>query len=1357
MPHIFRLYQNPALTEGSQEAVVTKINCQLVNRKCVELQTEICFYINVDGHELTEDELECLMWVLSTPFQEDHLTTASIFKPEQTGLLVEIGPRLNFCTPFSTNCVSICQSVGLHRVTRVECSTRFLLNFEGEGSLLAEEEEKLVLALHDRMTQCRYMEPLTTFEQSVHADNIFEVDVIEKGREALEQANKDLGLAFDDWDLDYYTKMFVEKIKRNPTSVECFDLAQSNSEHSRHWFFKGHMVINGEELPDSLFSLIMSTQQHSNDNNVIKFNDNSSGIKGYTSKILTPKNSFIPGPFEVKDNVTRHIIFTAETHNFPTGVAPFPGATTGTGGRIRDVQSTGRGAHVVAGTAGYSFGNLLLPDYILPWEDPEEYPSNFASPAEIAVEASNGASDYGNKFGEPVLAGFARSFGQRLPGGERREYIKPIMFSGGIGTLDGQHVTKMKPSTDMEVVKVGGPVYRIGVGGGAASSVQVQGDNKVDLDFGAVQRGDAEMEQKLNRVIRACAEQGADNPICSIHDQGAGGNGNVLKEIVEPAGAVIWADKFQLGDPTISILELWGAEYQESNALLVQQKDEDNLQKLGQRERCPVCFVGTITGFREGKNIFNSLLFIQLQNFSRSCGSQAAGRLPVDLDLDCVLASMPRKVFNLTCSKPDLHPLILPSSLLVEEALARVLRLPSVASKRYLTNKVDRSVTGLVAQQQCVGPLHTPLADVAVVAISYFDTVGSATAIGEQPVKGLVDSACGARLSVAESLTNLVFARATALKDVKCSGNWMWAAKLPGEGAALVEACKAMCDVMKQLGIAVDGGKDSLSMAARTGSEVVKAPGMHEELLLARNTCGVNLCGCPDIRDTVTPDLKCPGGQGSLLWVTLGSGKHRLGGSALAQCFKQVGDEVPDLDDPSHLVIVFNIVQKLLTEHKLTAGHDVSDGGLITCVLEMAFAGNCGLTINVPSGMQAAGDAKSEDNALAVLFAEEVGLVLETRPEDAEVVCGEFSAAGITCHLIGSSCAVSSPAKPQIQISVGNNTVLTAAMTELRDIWEETSFVLERRQANVHCVQQEQEGLKNRCAPPYTLTFDPDAMLPITKTIESPPRVAIIREEGSNGDREMAAAFTFAGFEAWDVNMQDIMDQKVTLDAFRGVAFVGGFSYADVCGSAKGWAATVRFNSTVRDQLGQFKARSDTFSLGVCNGCQLMGLLGWVAPAGTAPEGEPLQGVFLDHNLSQRYESRFSTVRVASCPAIMLHGMEDTVFGMWVSHGEGRMVFKDRNISTHVKSKNLISLRFVGDDGQPCTVYPLNPNGSADGIAGLCSEDGRHLAMMPHPERCALAWQCPWMPPDMRAQLTYSPWIRMFRNAFKWCVDGELQ
>ncbi|KAK2168781.1 hypothetical protein LSH36_14g05035 [Paralvinella palmiformis] len=1307
--------------------------------------TELCFYVNVaeDVKGLSEKEELQLIWLLSTPFHQPvSQKTSFVIAEIPHEIFIEIGPRLNFSTAFSTNAVSICNSVGLTNINRIEVSRRYLVKLsqcEENGLPVSKSiENSLVDLLCDKMTQCRYEQPIESFDLSVITDDVYEVDILTEGQAALEKANKILGLAFDDWDLKYYTELFQNKVKRNPTSVECFDLAQSNSEHSRHWFFKGEMIIDGERQSESLFDLVMSTQDMSNKNNIISFSDNSSAIAGSDITFLRPTNSDQPSMIGT-DTKLRHIIFTAETHNFPTGVAPFPGATTGSGGRIRDVHATGRGAHVVAGTAGYCFGNLNIPGYDLPWEEKGfPYPSNFATPLEIAIEASNGASDYGNKFGEPIVTGFARSFGMKLLHGERREYIKPVMFSGGIGLMDDAAKRKQEAEIGMDVIKIGGPVYRIGVGGGAASSVQVQGDNSSELDFGAVQRGDAEMEQKLNRVIRACIEYKSHNPILSIHDQGAGGNGNVLKEITEPAGALIRASQFQLGDPTISILELWGAEYQENTAVLVSQLDRQLLKNVAKREKCPVCFVGEITGDKK----------IRLEDDRQPSypdEKKNKCRYPVDLNLELVLGKMPKKKFHLSRVVHQLQKLNLPQTLNVNEALERVLRLPSVGSKRYLTNKVDRSVTGLVAQQQCVGPLHTPLADVGVIALSHFTTMGGATAIGEQPIKGLVNPVYGARMTVGEALTNLVFAPITDLKDVKCSGNWMWPAKLPGEGALLYDTCAAMSEVMKELGVAVDGGKDSLSMAARVGSDTVKAPGTLVVSVYAL---------CTDITAILTPDLKCPRGKGVLLYVPLNCGQHRLGGSALAQCFKQIGDDSPNLDDASLFIRAYSVTQQLIKDKVLISGHDVSDGGLITCILEMAFAGNCGLTVDVPN---------KDSDLLGVLFAEELGLVLEADGSTLQSVLSAYGEHRVDCFTIG-TCQPS--ADNEVNISVNGQLVIKEKVSKLRDIWEDTSFHLEQYQVSPDCVTRERESLLQRSAPDYCLTFKPkqsDILRLCTQKQSTPhlyrlqlPQVAIIREEGSNGDREMAAAFMMAGFETWDVNMQDLAMESITLDRFQGLVFVGGFSYADVFGSAKGWAATLKFNQRLKSQFEAFYRRPNTFSLGVCNGCQLMALLGWIAstPDTQCAEEEIkpcTEGVHFTHNLSGRYESRFSTVRIGESPAMMLRGMAGSVLGIWVAHGEGRIVFKDPSILDRILDEQLAPIRYVDDDGRPTELYPMNPNGSPAGIAAVCSPDGRHLAMMPHPERCVLPWQWPWMPYDWKTSMTVSPWLQMFNNAFQWC------
>ncbi|XP_033820759.1 phosphoribosylformylglycinamidine synthase [Periophthalmus magnuspinnatus] len=1287
----------------------------------LSITTELCYNVELSGCEnLKDDQRQILLWLFCPPQQLQPLSDKSSLTEGSGAALVEMGPRLNFSTAWSTNAVSICQSVGLTNVSRIELSRRFLIKpLNPDDGNCEEDIKKLIESLYDSMTECIYPNPITSFAVEIKPQPVFEVDILAEGRAALEKANHDLGLAFDSWDLDYYTSMF-QRVKRNPTSVECFDLAQSNSEHSRHWFFRGRMLIDGQEKTDTLFSLIMDTQRHTNPNNIIKFCDNSSGIKGMELDFLYPKDPSQASLYETRKSL-RHVIFTAETHNFPTGVAPFSGATTGTGGRIRDVQSAGQGGHVIAGTTGYCFGNLHIPGYTLPWECTGigwDYPSSFASPLQVAIEASDGASDYGNKFGEPVLSGFARSFGMRLANGERREWIKPIMFSGGIGSIEDAHIKKQEAETGMEVVKIGGPVYRIGVGGGAASSVQVQGDNSSDRDLGAVQRGDAEMEQKMNRALRACLERSEGNPICSIHDQGAGGNGNVLKELSEPAGAVIYCSKFKKGDPTLSVLELWGAEYQESNAVLLRPSDKDFLERVCVREKCPVDFVGNITG--DGK--------ITLVDDEEEVNG---GRCPVDLQLEWVLGKMPQKEFKMERVSPKHKALVLPQELTVREALDRVLRLPAVASKRYLTNKVDRSVTGLVAQQQCVGPLHTPLADVAVVALSPFGLEGAATAIGEQPIKGLVNSAAGARMAVGEALTNLVFAKVTALKDVKCSGNWMWAAKLPGEGACLWDACRAMCEVMGQLGVAIDGGKDSLSMAARVGEETVKAPGA-----LVISAYAV----CPDITATVTPDLEDPDGKGVLLWIPLSPNHHRLGGSALAQCYSQLGDCSPDLDHPHLLSACFTTTQTLITDHLLSAGHDVSDGGLISCILEMAFAGNRGVEVALSS---------HGASMMELLFSEELGLVLEVSQNDIEIVCQRYTSAGVQCHQIGKTSGFGPNSK--VHVCVDGQEVLNESLSKLRGVWEDTSFQLECLQANELCVKQEEEGLSRRTQPYFKLSFDPSEMPTIEQLCEGLPRVAVVREEGSNGDREMSVSLFMAGFEVWDITMQDLCSGSLTLDPFKAAVFVGGFSYADVLGSAKGWAATVAYNPKAKAEFDHFRQRTDTLSLGVCNGCQLLALLGWVGKIDNNKDS----GVVLTHNKSGRFESRFVSVGIEKSQSVWLQGMEGSALGVWVAHGEGLMQFSSPEALEQLVSAGLAPLRYLDDAGHPTQEYPLNPNGSPLGIAGLCSSDSRHLAMMPHPERCTLEWQWPWAPRDFRTSLKPSPWLRMFNNAAAWCSNTQ--
>ncbi|KAK9795604.1 hypothetical protein WJX73_007566 [Symbiochloris irregularis] len=1312
---VFQLHRYPGLSASAATALLTK-GRQTVSQKLTEIVSEQCFNIAI-SQPLNAEETDKLSWLLRETFEPDMLTAQSRFESALNGSqpVVEVGPRMSFTTAWSANAVSICAACGLSKVTRIEPSRRYQLH--SSQPLSEADIARFAVMVHDRMTEEVYPAPLTSFATNVVPDPVYTVPVMAEGQAALEHINEELGLAFDDWDLKFYTKLFKETLGRDPTNVELFDMAQSNSEHSRHWFFRAQLILDGQAAPHTLMKLVKEPLDANPRNSVIGFHDNSSAMRGTKVKALLPSQCAAPGDLALQER-DWDILLTAETHNFPCAVAPYPGAETGAGGRMRDTHATGIGSMMGVATAGYCVGNLYLDGSHLPGEDPSfAYPGSLAPPLQVLIDASNGASDYGNKFGEPLVAGYTRTFGMRMPDGSRREWIKPIMFSGGLGQIDHHHLAKAPPQVGWLVVKIGGPAYRIGMGGGAASSL-AGGSNKADLDFNAVQRGDAEMAQKLWRVVRACVELGPDNPIQQIHDQGAGGNCNVVKEIIYPLGAEIDIRAVRVGDDTLSVMEIWGAEYQENDCLLIKPEARQLLQSICDRERTFLQVIGAVSG--DGRVVV------------RDSRAPPDSPFPVDLDLEHVLGDMPNKTFEfkrLTVSPQELQ---LPRDEVPLVALEKVLRLPAVGSKRFLTTKVDRCVTGLVAQQQCCGPLQLPVADVAVMAQSHFVLTGAATAIGEAPIKGLLNPAAMARLALGESLTNLVWAAATHIADIKASVNWMYAAKMEGEGAAMYDAAEALKDAMLQLGLACDGGKDSVSMVASVADEAVKAPG---------NLVVSSYVTCPDITLTVTPDLKLPG-RGVLLHVDLAQGRRRLGGSALAQAYDQVGKESPDVDIPL-LGRAFEVTQALLRQRLISSGHDISDGGIVTALLEMAFAGNCGIEVDLP--------LPAADNTahMGTLFAEELGLILEVAPTQRSAVLAAYKDAGVLASVIGKVTA-----EAEVQVNVGGQFELSGSTAYLRDVWESTGFQLERLQANEATVAEEQDALAERTAPrwhiPFTPSFAPRGCL------DSPnkPRVAVIREEGSNGDREMSAAVYMAGLQPCDITMSDLLAERASLDGFQGLVFVGGFSYADVLDSAKGWAGTIRHNARLWNSFLAFYQRPDTFSLGVCNGCQLMALLGWVPgglgdlPGGLLPDIRQPRFV---HNTSERFESRWSHVIVQPSSAVLLKDMEGSQIGIWCAHGEGRAVFPDPAVFTQVVDQQLAPIRYCDADGIATESYPQNPNGSPQGIAALCSADGRHLAMMPHPERCFLGWQHPHKPPSVQANGA-GPWLQLFHNAREWCA-----
>jgi len=1254
---------------------------------------EYCFNIET-SEPLNPEELKILTQILASGFISETISPRPGLESQN---IVELGPRMNFATAYSTNIVSICHACGLKKIVRIERSRRY--------PIVGIDAEKFIRENHDRMTECVYPEPLSSFKVKTETEPVYAIPMAEKGSDALLEIP---GLAMDEADRNFYYDYFVKQEKRNPTIVEIMDLNNANSEHSRHGYFKGKQIIDSRVMPETLMEIVQSTFKANPANSLLAFYDNSCVIKGYITQTILPENPGRPSSF-IKVNVKYHLTLTAETHNFPTGVAPKPGADTGTGGRIRDGKATGRGAEIIAGTAGYCVANLLIPGYDLPWEGKASaYPFDLARPLEIEIQASNGASDYGNKIGEPVIAGFTRSFDLRIPDNQRWAWIKPIMFTGGIGQIDDRGLYKDEAEKGMLIVQIGGPAYRIGFGGGAASS-KLQGENEAKLDFDAVQRGDAEMEQKTNRVIRACSEMGDKNPIVIVHDQGAGGPANVLKELVEKSGGRIEIRRIILGDPTLSVVEIWVAEYQERYGIIISEDRIEEFKGICKREKVNCEILGKVTG--DGRFIVHD---------------ETDDSNPVDLNLEKVSGRIPQKTFQDTRSECPFAPVKLPQDITVKDALYRVLHNVAVGSKKFLTNKVDRSVTGLIAQQQCCGPLQLTVADVAVVAQSHFGKRGIATSIGEQPIKMILDPKAGARMAVAEALTNMVWAKITKLQDVKCSANWMWAAKLPGEGAAIYDAACAMRDLMIELGISVIRGKDSLSMATKVGTEVVKSP---RELVVSA------YAPMPDITKVVTPDIKRPG-RSELIFIDLSGDKTRLGGSVLSQVYNQIGDESPDIDNPDMLKRAFLAVQQLILKDLILSGHDVSDGGLIVVLLEMAFAGNCGLQIGLNGSW----------NPLEKLFAEEAGLIIECDLAETEKVRDILCSSGLLSYVIAGT-----EKKKNISIGLNSEVILKEEMPLLRQWWEETSYQIEKLQANPKCIDEENRELRFRRGQTYVIPFEPKPTTSyiLRKTVK--PEIAILREEGSNGDREMTSAFYLAGFKPWDVTMTDLIEGRINLKRFRGLAAVGGFSYADVPESAKGWAATIRFNEKLRKMFEDFFDREDTFSLGVCNGCQLFTLMGWVPFPGIKDEEQPR----CIQNSSGRFESRWVSAKIYPSPAIMLRGMENSILGVWVAHGEGKMVFPDEFWLEEVSNEHLDPIHYVDEEGFSTDEYPFNPNGSREGIAALCSPDGRHIAMMPHPERAFLKWQWPWMSEHLNKKLEASPWIQMFQNARQWCEETK--
>jgi len=1216
-------------------------------------------------------------------------------------------PRLGTISPWSTKATDIAHLCGLSQVRRVERGIAWTI----AGAVA--DEAALLAALHDRMTE-------SVLGSAGEAARLFAreaprpvrtVDLAAGGRAALERANREMGLALSADEIEYLVDAFGQ-LGRNPTDVELMMFAQANSEHCRHKVFNAQFTVDGVPQPRSLFQMIRRSTEASPGGVLSAYKDNAAVIEGQEA------GRFFPDPATGAYGYHRepiHILMKVETHNHPTAIAPFPGAATGSGGEIRDEGATGRGGKPKAGLTGFTVSNLRIPGAVQPWEVDHGKPGRIVSALEIMVDGPLGGAAFNNEFGRPNLAGYFRTFEQEVegPGGrEVRGYHKPIMIAGGFGSVRPEHVKKGRFAPGAAIVVLGGPAMLIGLGGGAASSMS-SGASHEDLDFASVQRENAEMERRCQEVIDRCWALGAANPIVSIHDVGAGGLSNALPELVHDSerGAVFQLRDVPTDEPGLSPLELWCNEAQERYVLAIAPEELARFEALCARERCPYAVVGRATA--EGQLVLEDALV----------AAPAAGHRPIDMPLGVLLGKPPRMQRDAVRVAPPARPLAL-AGVSPADALQRVLRLPAVADKTFLITIGDRTVTGLVARDQLVGPWQVPVADAAVTAASFDTYAGEGMAMGERTPVALLDAGASARLAVAEAITNLASAPVRALGDVKLSANWMAAAGHPGEDARLYEAVRAVGEELcPALGVAIPVGKDSMSMKT-TWQEGGQARAVTAPLSLIVTA----FAPVTDVRRALTPQLRTDLGETALFAVDLGRGQHRLGGSCLAQVYGQLGTRAPDLDDPALLRGFFAAVQRLNAEGRLLAYHDRSDGGLAVTLLEMAFAGGCGLEVDLGA---LAGEP------LAVLFAEELGAVLQVRAGDLAAVKAAFEAVGLGAHVH----AIGRPvAGERVVLRRGAEVLLDEARSALRAAWSETTHRMQALRDDPACADEEQAG---RCDPAdpglhahLTFGLDEDVAAPFIAR-GARPKVAILREQGVNGQVEMAAAFDRAGFEAIDVHMSDILAGRVKLAGFRGLAACGGFSYGDVLGAGEGWAKSILFNARAREELLAFFRRGDTFGLGVCNGCQMLSNLHELVPGADAwPR--------FVRNRSEGFEARVALVEVTESPSVLLRGMAGSRLPIAVAHGEGRAEFAGPEGRRVLEQRGLVAMRFVDHHGRPTEHYPENPNGSPGGITAVTTPDGRVTILMPHPERVFRAVQHSWRPDGWGED---GPWMRLFRNA----------
>lgn len=1267
------------------------------------------------------------------------------FNGSQEGETFIVIPRIGTISPWASKATDIAHNCGMHQVHRIERGISYFVQvktgfFGGAKEVKQSSREAIAALLHDRMTEMvlTSLNDAEALFSELEAKPLEFVDILVGGKNALLTANTELGLALSDDEIDYLVDAF-NTLKRNPTDVELMMFAQANSEHCRHKIFNADWTIDGAGQDKSLFQMIKNTHELHPQGTVVAYSDNSSIIEGAKIQRFYPRDSKA-GSYELSEELT-HILMKVETHNHPTAISPFPGASTGAGGEIRDEGATGRGAKPKAGLTGFTVSNLSLPGMPQPWENETDCnggaktdavygkPDRIASPLQIMIDGPLGGAAFNNEFGRPNLGGYFRTYEQNLDG-TVYGYHKPIMIAGGIGNISAQHTKKNDLPAGSLLIQLGGPGMRIGMGGSAASSMAT-GTNTADLDFDSVQRGNPEMERRAQEVINSCWQMADANPILSIHDVGAGGLSNAFPEITNDAkrGAIFNLRKVHLEESGMAPKEIWSNESQERYVLAIAPENLDIFRGFCERERCPFAVVGTATEERQLKVI-----------------DPEHDNTPVDMPMNVLLGKPPKMHRNVERLQTSYKPLDL-TGISLDDAAERVLSLPTVADKSFLITIGDRTVGATTVRDQMVGPWQVPVADCAVTTMSFEGFLGEAMAMGERTPLAVINAPASGRMAVGEAITNIAAAPIKDISDIKLSANWMAACGQPGQDAALFDTVKAVgMDLCPALGISIPVGKDSLSMRTTWKDGDNNKSVMSPVSLIISGFSPVY-----DVRKTLTPQLRLDKGDTSLILIDLGRGKNRLGASSFAQVMQVIGNEGPDVDSAADLKAFFAAIQQLNSEDKLLAYHDRSDGGLFATLCEMAFAGRAGLVINLDILVMEAehaadqGDAKNwagqvaerrNDLTLRALFNEELGAVIQVRTEQRSEVMDVLRShnLGACSHIIGKPTTSDS-----IEFYRDVKQIFKKRRSELHQTWSKTSWQIARLRDNPACADAEYARISDvqdpGMQPKLTFDINDDVAAPFIATGVR-PRVAILREQGVNSHIETAYVMHKAGFESVDVHMSDLIAGRTSLNNFKGLIAVGGFSYGDVLGAGEGWAKTILFNAMLSQQFSEFFHRLDTFGLGICNGCQMMSNLKSIIPGAEAwPK--------FTKNKSEQFEARFSMVEVTDSASVFFSDMAGTQTPIAVAHGEG---FADFSTTGDI-AKAQVAMRFINNKGEATESYPYNPNGSPQGITAVTNLDGRFTVMMPHAERVFRTTIHSWHPDDWNDD---SPWMRMFRNARKW-------